>query len=59
MNKKDLAATKIPEFSDPQKSTKFRNQMRATLTDYGFNDQEIGSLADHRFLMVLKDANGI
>ena len=53
---KKLAATKIPEFSDPQKSTNFRNQMRSTLADYGFNDQEIGSLADHRFLMVLKDA---
>ena len=30
--------------------------MRNTLSDYGFNDQEIGSLADHRFLKVLKDA---
>jgi hypothetical protein len=30
--------------------------MRNTLRDYGFNDQEIGSLADHRFLMVAKDA---
>ena len=55
---KRLAATKIPEFSDPQKSTNFRNQMRSTLTDYGFTDQEIGSLADHRFLMVLRDAMG-
>ena len=53
---KRLAATKIPEFSDPQKSPQFRTQMRSTLTDYGFNDQEIGSLADHRFLMVLRDA---
>jgi hypothetical protein len=53
---KRLAATKIPEFSDPQKSPQFRTQMRSTLADYGFNDQEIGSLADHRFLMVVKDA---
>ena len=30
--------------------------MRNTLLDYGFNDNEIGSLADHRFLMVAKDA---
>ena len=30
--------------------------MRDTLSDYGFNDQEIGSLADHSFLMVVKDA---
>ena len=30
--------------------------MKNTLSEYGFNDQEIGSLADHRFLMVLRDA---
>ena len=30
--------------------------MRNSLRSYGFNDQEIGSLADHRFLMVAKDA---
>ena len=30
--------------------------MRTTLRGYGFNDSEIGSLADHRFLMVIKDA---
>jgi hypothetical protein len=53
-----LAASKIPEYSDPQKSPAFRNQMRDALTGYGFNDQEIGSLADHRFLMVLRDAIG-
>ena len=30
--------------------------MRNSLRSYGFNDQEIGQLADHRFLMVAKDA---
>ena len=53
---KRLAATKIPEYSDPVKGVTFKNQMKNTLSEYGFNDQEIGSLADHRFLMVLKDA---
>ena len=53
---KELAATKIPEFSDPNKADSFKLNMRTTLRDYGFNDQEIGSLADHRFLMVAKDA---
>lgn len=53
---KRLAATRIPEYSDPVKGTTFKNQMKATLSDYGFSDQEIGSLADHRFLMVIKDA---
>ena len=55
---KRLAATKIPEYSDPVKGVTFKTQMKNTLSDYGFNDQEIGSLADHRFLMVVKDAMG-
>jgi hypothetical protein len=53
---KSLAAEKIPEFADPSKADSFRLNMRNTLRDYGFNDTEIGSLADHRFLMVAKDA---
>jgi hypothetical protein len=53
---KSLAAEKIPEFADPTKADSFRLNMRNTLRDYGFNDTEIGSLADHRFLMVAKDA---
>ena len=53
---KELAATKIPEFSDPSKADSFKLNMRNSLRNYGFNDQEIGSLADHRFLMVAKDA---
>ena len=53
---RDLAATKIPEFSDPNKSDTFKLSLRNSLRNYGFNDQEIGSLADHRFLMVAKDA---
>ena len=53
---KELAATKIPEYSDPNKADQFKYNMRTSLRNYGFNDQEIGSLADHRFLMVAKDA---
>ena len=53
---RDLKKTKIPEFSDPNKSDTFKLSLRNSLRNYGFNDQEIGSLADHRFLMVAKDA---
>ena len=53
---RELAATKIPEYSDPSKADQFRMNMRNSLRGYGFNDDEIGSLADHRFLMVAKDA---
>ena len=53
---RELAATKIPEYSDPGKADQFKVNMRNSLRNYGFNDEEIGSLADHRFLMVAKDA---
>jgi len=53
---KQLAEQAIPELSNPQKASDLKVRMRNTLSDYGFNDQEIGSLADHRFLKVLKDA---
>ena len=55
---RQLAAAKIPEYSDPNKADQFRTDMRTSLRSYGFTDQEIGSLADHRFLMVIKDAMG-
>jgi len=53
---RELAAQHIPEYTDPNKSDQFKYNMRKTLQNYGFNDQEIGNLADHRFLMVAKDA---
>ena len=53
---KELAATKIPEYSDPNKADQFKINMRNSLRGYGFNDEEIGTMADHRFLMVAKDA---
>ena len=53
---KELAATKIPEYSDPSKADQFKLNMRNSLRGYGFSDDEIGTMADHRFLMVAKDA---
>ena len=55
---RELAAQKIPEYSDPKKADQFKYSMRNSLRSYGFSDQEIGNLADHRFLMVAKDAMG-
>ena len=55
---RELAAQKIPEYSDPKKADQFKYAMRNSLRSYGFSDQEIGNLADHRFLMVAKDAMG-
>jgi hypothetical protein len=56
VTQRELAATKIPEYSDPNKADQFKYNMRTSLRNYGFNDSEIGNLADHRFLMVAKDA---
>jgi len=53
---RQLAAAKIPEYSDPDKTDQFKTNMRTSLRSYGFNDGEIGNLADHRFLMVIRDA---
>ena len=53
---RQLATTKIPEYSDPNKADQFKTNMRSSLRGYGFNDNEIGNLADHRFLMVVRDA---
>ena len=53
---RELASQKIPEYNDPNKADQFKINMRNSLRSYGFNDQEIGTLADHRFLMVTKDA---
>ena len=53
---RQLAAAKIPEYSDPNKTDQFKTNLRTTLRGYGFNDSEIGNLADHRFLMVIRDA---
>ena len=51
-----LAQERIPEFSDPNKADKFKSGVKSVLKDYGFSDQEISTVADHRFLLVLKDA---
>ena len=56
VTQRELAAQHIPEYTDPNKSDQFKYNMRTSLRNYGFDDQEIGQLADHRFLMVAKDA---
>jgi hypothetical protein len=51
-----LAQERIPEFADPNKSENFRSGVKSTLKTYGFSDQEISTISDHRMLMVIKDA---
>jgi len=48
--------TKMPEFSDPNKASKLKTDMKSTLNNYGFNDQEISQVYDHRIVMLVNDA---
>ena len=47
---------KIPELSNPDKGPQFRKQMRDYLSSVGFNSQEIDSVYDHRYVMLVRDA---
>ena len=51
-----LLSQKIPEFTDEQKGPRFKQQMRDYLGNIGFNDTEINSVYDHRYVMLVKDA---
>jgi len=47
---------KIPELSNPDRGPQFRKQMRDYLSSVGFNSQEIDSVYDHRYVMLVRDA---
>ena len=51
-----LLTQKIPEFTDEQKGPRFKQQIRDYLGNIGFNDTEINSVYDHRYVMLVKDA---
>lgn len=47
----------VPEFADPQKAPVYRDKlMQAGQNYYGFDPQELGAIADARYLNVLNDA---
>ena len=47
---------KLPELSHPEKGQQFKKQMRDYLSSVGFNSQEIDSVYDHRYVMLVRDA---
>lgn len=48
---------KIPEFGDAEKAAKLRdNLVRTGIENYGFTQEELSTITDHRALMVLRDA---
>ena len=46
----------MPEFNDPDKASKLKSSMKSTLNFYGFNDQEVAQVYDHRIVMLVNDA---
>jgi hypothetical protein len=51
-----ILVNKIPEFADSDKSSEIKSNMRSYLQSYGFKDQEIGQIYDHRIVMLVNDA---
>lgn len=51
-----LLVSKIPDFADSNKASEIKNNMRSYLQSYGFKDQEIGQIYDHRIVMLVNDA---
>ena len=53
---KELLEKKMPEFTDPAKVSTLKANMKSTLNNYGFNDQEVAQVYDHRIVMLVNDA---
>lgn len=55
-NEVALIREKIPELADPNKANQLREDLLRYGQEYGFNDQELGAISDHRAMLVLRDA---
>ena len=51
-----LLSEKVKDFSNPQKSEQIKGEIRNFGKSIGFTDQELGSVFDHRHVMVLHKA---
>lgn len=51
-----ILAEKMPEFNDAQKASATKNNLRNFLNSYGFKDNEIAQIYDHRIVMLVNDA---
>ncbi len=45
----------IPEWNDPKVKAQDQDEMRLVLREYGYSDQEIDSLSDHRAMRLARD----
>lgn len=46
----------IPEFRDEAKAKELKGQLKDYLRTYGYSDQEIANVYDHRHVLIIKDA---
>ena len=49
-------SVKVPEMNHHEKGSEFKKQMRNYLSSVGFNNQEIDSVYDHRYVLLVRDA---
>jgi len=52
----DLLVSKLPDMSDPIKAKALMGRFTSAAIEYGFTEQELQGVMDHRALMVLHDA---
>lgn len=49
-------ARKLPEITDPKSGPKLKEKFVSVAAEYGYTPQEVGTVVDHRALLVLRDA---
>lgn len=49
-------ASKLPEMKDPKLAAKLKEKFVSVAGEYGYTPQEVGTVVDHRALLVLRDA---
>jgi hypothetical protein len=52
----EILVSKIPELKDPERAKKMGENWNKVGREYGFSDEEVASIIDHRHLLVLTDA---
>lgn len=47
---------KLPDMKDPEKAKTLRNDLIETGKSYGYSDEDLGVVSDHRLVLILHDA---
>ena len=55
-DQKKKLVMKMPEFNDKSKASQLASSMKDLMNGYGFNDNEISQVYDHRVVMLVNDA---